>query len=186
MIVDQNQLGSAVEVLSDGGVIAYPTEAVWGLGCDPFNESAVDKILRLKIRSIDKGLILVASDISHFDQLLAPLTEDKISLLESSWPGPTTWLIEDYNQVYPRWIKGKFSSVAVRVSNHQLIKELCDRYQSPIVSTSLNPAGKDPALNINQALAYFADDLDCVIDAQLGESIAPSRILSLDTLQVLR
>lgn len=186
MKIDENQLSTAVTCLCDGGVIAYPTEAVWGLGCDPYSESAVQKILRLKARSIDKGLILVGSDIEQFEQLLSPLSADKRAMLQSSWPGPTTWLIEDYNQIIPNWIKGSFSSVAVRVSGHILVQQLCSSFGAPIVSTSLNPAGEAPALSSAAALNYFANDIDLIVEGQLGSSRSPSRIISLDSNQIIR
>jgi L-threonylcarbamoyladenylate synthase len=184
--IDENQLDTAITSLCDGGVIAYPTEAVWGLGCDPYNELAVSKILRLKARSIEKGLILVGSHIEQFEQLLLPLSDEKRTKLTSSWPGPTTWLIEDHNQIIPRWIKGSFSSVAVRVSEHEVVKQLCSRFGSPIVSTSLNPAGKAPALSSIESFNYFADEIDFILEGQLGRSLSPSRIISLDSNQIIR
>jgi L-threonylcarbamoyladenylate synthase len=184
--IDENQLNTAITSLRDGGVIAYPTEAVWGLGCDPYNEVAVSKILRLKGRSVEKGLILVGSHIEQFEQLLSPLSAEKRRILTRSWPGPTTWLIEDHDQLIPRWIKGSFSSVAVRVSEHEVVQKLCSLFGSPIVSTSLNPAGKAPALNSTDSFNYFADEIDFIVEGQLGDSPLPSRIISLDSNQIIR
>ena len=186
MILDQNPYDKACRVLIEGGVIAYPTEAVWGLGCDPFNEVAVSRILTMKKRPVCKGLILVASSISQLKALLKPLSPDKVSQLNSSWPSATTWLIQDYNDVIPPWIKGEFSSVAVRVSQHPTIRKLCNHYGGPIVSTSLNPAGEVPANTSLESRGYFNDSIDFIVEGSVGDALSPSRIICLDSNAVIR
>lgn len=186
MILEHNRHYKACRVLIEGGVIAYPTEAVWGLGCDPFNESAVSRILTMKNRPVSKGLILVASNISQLKALLKPLCPDKLNQLDASWPSATTWLIEDYNDVIPPWIKGDFSSVAVRVSQHPTIMKLCNLYGAPIVSTSLNPAGEAPANSSLESRRYFNDSIDFIVEGSLGDALSPSRIICLDSNTVIR
>ncbi len=186
MFTENIDLNAAVDALHHSGVIAYPTEAVWGLGCDPFNQEAVDKLLKLKSRPVDKGLILVAGDIKQIQFLLKKLPADKLQKLTDSWPGPVTWLIEDTDDLLPAWIKGNFTSVAVRVSDHPTVKALCDAFGGCIVSTSLNPAGLDPALNISQSKGYFADAVDCYVSGDLGSSKKPSNIIELATGNVIR
>ena len=131
-------------VLATGGVIAYPTEAVWGLGCDPFNEAAVNRLLAMKQRPRHKGLILVAADMDQIAPLLRHLTPAQRQQLEQTWPGPFTWLIPDPDNRIPAWIKGDFASVAVRVSAHPLVRDLCRAWGGPLVSTSANRAGQPP------------------------------------------
>ena len=97
------QVQQAARVVREGGVIAYPTEAVWGLGCDPWNELAVDRLLALKERPMDKGLILVANDIQQFDFLLDDLPDVWQERLASTWPGPNTWLVPHQDRL-PQWI----------------------------------------------------------------------------------
>lgn len=182
-IFDPNAIADCINL---GGVIAYPTEAVWGLGCDPYNQSAVDKLLQLKCRPVNKGLIIVASDIEQLDFLLQDLSSEQIQKLEESWPGPVTWLIEDVNNRIPSWIKGDFSSVAVRVSAHPTVKQLCKAFGGFLVSTSLNPAGGEPALTEKQSRAYFGDKVDCYVCGDIGSSSKPSRIFELSTGRVIR
>ena len=110
-------------VVREGGVIAYPTEAVWGLGCDPWNEVAVDRLLALKERPVHKGLILVADSIEQFGFLLDDLPERWIDRLASTWPGPNTWLVPHQNRL-PEWIAGQHDTVALRVSDHPLLVQL--------------------------------------------------------------
>lgn len=142
------------QALAQGGVLAYPTEAVWGLGCDPFNASAVQTILNLKKRSADKGLILVGANISQFDFLLSSLGSELRATLQASWPGHTTWLVPHHNRV-PYNLCGEHSTIALRVSAHPLVQALCLLYGGPIVSTSANPQSLPAARDALKVRCYF-------------------------------
>jgi L-threonylcarbamoyladenylate synthase len=172
------------QVVRAGGVIAYPTEAVWGLGCDPWDRAAVYRLLALKQRPVDKGLILLADNIRQFDFLLADLPQIWQDQLASTWPGPNTWLVPHQNRL-PQWITGKHPSVALRVSDHPLVRDLC-ALTGPLVSTSANPAGRPPALSRLRIEQYFARQLDGVLDGRLGGRKNPSIIRDLITGQVIR
>lgn len=140
-----------VTALRQGEVIAYPTEGVWGLGCDPFNEVAVMQLLALKQRPVNKGLILVASDIEQFSPLLASLDATQQQALQNSWPGPNTWLVPDQGMIpewAPYWITGTADTVALRVSAHPVVRELCNHFGGPIVSTSANTSGRPAATSL--------------------------------------
>jgi L-threonylcarbamoyladenylate synthase len=184
-MLDHN-LRNAVEVLNAGGVIAYPTEAVWGLGCDPFDALAVEKILRLKQRPVDKGLIVVAGDINQIAALIEPLSDAEKQLLTETWPGPTTWLLPDPNQCFPPWIRGTFSSVAVRVTAHPLVKRLCLAYGGPLVSTSANPATLPPARSRQRVMSWFGRHVDYVVPGRLGGNARPSVIRDLRSGSTIR
>lgn len=170
----------------DGQVFAYPTEAVFGLGCDPQNEDAVHKILSLKTRAVEKGMILIASDFIHiqkyvlFDEL--PLnTQQKIF---ASWPGPVTWLLPKSSYT-PKWISGDSDMVAVRLSAHPLVQAICQHLQMPMVSTSANPAGQPPATSIEEVKAYFGNQLN-LIEGELGSQRSPSKIFHSLTMETIR
>jgi len=165
------------QVVRRGGVIAYPTEAVWGLGCDPWDSTAVFRLLALKQRPMSKGLILVADNIRQFDFLLADLPQVWQDQLASTWPGPTTWLVPHQNRL-PEWITGGHPGVAIRVSDHPLVRDLC-ALTGPLVSTSANPSGRPPALNRLRIEQYFAGQLDGVLDGRLGGRKNPSQIRDL-------
>lgn len=171
------QLLQAAQKIRHGGVIAYPTEAVWGLGCDPWNRVAVERILQLKQRPMHKGMILVAANISQLDDLLEGLPEPLRQRLADSWPGPNTWLIPHQNRI-PHWISGRHSSVAVRVSDHPLVQALC-QLTGPLVSTSANPAGRPAATSRLRIEQYFHGQLDAVLNAPLGQRQQPSCIRDL-------
>ena len=148
------RLVQCARALARGAVVAYPTEAVWGLGCDPFNAHAVQRILELKRRSADKGLILVAADIAQFDFLLQPLDAAQRAILQKSWPGHTTWLVPHHKRI-SSLLSGTHASIALRVSAHPLVRALCLLNKGPIVSTSANPQGLPPARDLLKARCYF-------------------------------
>ncbi|WP_435606895.1 L-threonylcarbamoyladenylate synthase [Pseudomonas knackmussii] len=174
----------AAKIVRDGGVIAYPTEAVWGLGCDPWNEDAVYRLLAIKARPVEKGLILVADNIRQFDFLLADLPQSWQERLAASWPGPNTWLVPHQNRL-PEWITGQHDSVALRVTDHPLVRELC-ALTGPLVSTSANPAGRPAARSRLRVEQYFRGELAGVLDGKLGGRRNPSLIRDLVTGQVVR
>ena len=176
----------AARIVREGGVIAYPTEAVWGLGCDPWNEAAVMRLLALKRRPVQKGLILVASDVDQIEPLLYGLTSTQRAAVIDSWPGPNTWLLPDEENLIPAWVKGKFSSVAVRVSAHPVVKGLCEAAKMPLVSTSANPAGSTPARTKLRVSAYFGSNLNFRVQGALGDSSRPSLIRDALTQTVIR
>ena len=171
--------------LKKGGIIAYPTEGVWGLGCDPYNEVSVKTILAIKDREIDKGLVLVAANLGQIKFLIKPLSQSARDLLEASCPGPDTWLIPDTDQAIPSWIKGKFDTVAIRVSKHPLVKSLCERV-GLLVSTSANPSGREPALSQEQVELYFEKEKLIIVPGELGGQRKPSRIRDLLSQIVVR
>lgn len=171
-------------VLRAGGVIAYPTEAVWGLGCDPWNEAAVLRLLELKDRPVAKGLILVAADIEQFDFLLDDLPQRWQDRLSSTWPGPYTWLVPHQGRL-PQWVTGQHQSVALRVSDHPVVRELCSLY-GPLVSTSANPGGRPAARSRLRVEQYFHDQLDAVCGGALGGRRNPSIIRDLITGDIVR
>ena len=183
-MASQWQIHSVARVVRAGGVIAYPTEAVWGLGCDPWNAVAVQRLLALKGRNAAKGLILVAASIEQFAFLLGDLPERWLDRLATTWPGPHTWLVPR-GRLLPRWITGEHETVALRVSDHPLVRELCLTC-GPLVSTSANPAGRPAARSRLRVQQYFADQLDGLLNGSLGGRRNPSTIRDLASAAIVR
>lgn len=179
------RISQAVRIIAVGGVVACPTEAVWGLSCDPANEDAVLRLLAMKARPVEKGLILVGAEMAQFDWLLGDLDGAARSKLELSWPGATTWLVPHHGRV-PPWICGDFDTVAVRVSAHPTVRELCWTFGGPLVSTSANIGGAQPAREQFQLWRYFGDQLDDVVPGRLGGNTRPSTIRDLASDAVIR
>jgi L-threonylcarbamoyladenylate synthase len=180
------QLTQAARTILGGGVIAYPTEAVWGLGCDPWDIDAVHRILELKQRPVEKGLIVVAGSVDQVRFLLDPLPEDLQQKAISHWPGPFTCLVPDLKQQIPPEVRGRHSSIAVRVSDHPLVQALCLAAGMPLVSTSANPAGRQPARHSWQVRRYFPTGLDRLVAGRLGGNRKPSTIIDIVSGNTLR
>ncbi len=171
--------------LAAGGVIACPTEAVWGLSCDPFSDQAVQRLLDLKQRPAHKGLILVAADEAQLNFLLEGLPESLRQKVRVSWPGPNTWLVPHRGRVSPL-VHGRFESVAVRVSGHPEVRALCRTHGSPLVSSSANVAGSPAPKTLLAVRNYFGGRLDAVLPGQVGSAHRPSVIRDVFTDEVFR
>jgi L-threonylcarbamoyladenylate synthase len=175
----------ASKILKASGVIAYPTETVWGLGCDPFNLASLERILHIKKRDAHKGLILVAANIEQFDFLLHDVDPVLIEKLKASWPGAVTWLVPHNNRV-PHLVHGQFDTVAIRVSSHPLVQQLCTEFGGPIVSTSANFSGKPTVKSAVQAQCVLGQYLDFILLGPVGLANAPSRIIDMQSGRVIR
>jgi L-threonylcarbamoyladenylate synthase len=169
------QLRQAVHVLRSGGLIAYPTEAVYGLGCDPLDAEAVLRLLQLKRRPWQKGVILIAAEQAQLEPYLLPLDETLRARIEPSWPGPDTWLLPARPET-PWWLCGEHETLAVRVTAHPVAAALCRAFGGPLVSTSANRAGQAPARSPLAVRTVFGDEVDLIIHAPLGGAERPTRI----------
>ncbi|RZU38663.1 translation factor SUA5 [Fluviicoccus keumensis] len=179
------QLRQAVRVLDNGGVIAYPTEAVWGLGCDPFNRAAVLRLLEIKQRPMHKGLIIIAAEVGQVLPWLGGLTVGQCRRVIETWPGPNTWVVP-VGHDFPEWVRGDHASVAVRVSAHPGVQALCRRYGGALVSTSANRTGLPPARSALQVQCGLRGQVDYRLPGRLGGQNKPTLIRDALTGQVLR
>jgi len=179
-------LAPALAALRHGGVVAYPTEAVWGLGCDPFDQAAVLRLLAIKQRPVDKGLILVAARVEQLDPLLDwdALPGERRAAVMHSWPGPNTWIVPAGPRV-PAWITGAHQGVAVRVSAHPVVAALCASF-GPLVSTSANRSGQAPARRRDALDPALCALVDVTTGGETGDLAAPTAIRDARTGELLR
>ncbi|WP_423807439.1 L-threonylcarbamoyladenylate synthase [Photobacterium damselae] len=182
-----DNFAQVVAALQQGEVIGYPTEAVFGVGCDPDSEQAVHKLLALKQRPIEKGLILIAAD---YDQLLAyvdegQLTTNQLEQIKNSWPGPVTWVMPTKPSV-PKFLTGQFETIAVRVSDHPLVQQLCRQFGKPITSTSANLTGQEPGRTYQDVEAQLGHYLAAILQGEVGGRDNPSEIRDAQTGKVFR
>lgn len=175
----------AVEVVKKGGVIAYPTEAVFGLGCNPSNLSAVQRLLGIKNRPADKGLILLAADINHLNDFVPTLDEEILERVSATWPGPVTWLLPVHPYVSPL-LRGNHWTIAVRVTDHPASRLLCQRLGHPLVSTSANLSGEKPGRTAFEVKEQIGQQIDLILDKPLGGRDKPSEIRHAFTNKVIR
>lgn len=169
----------AAALIRCGGVIAYPTEAVFGLGCDPRNATAVARLLAIKQRPPDKGLILIAAEAAQLKPYLLPVDPEIRVRAYRAWPGPVTWLWPARPET-PRWLTGDHSTLAVRVTAHPLAAELC-RHAGPIVSTSANLSGREPARTSAEVNMQLGALLDGILKGEVGGRDRPSEIRDVHT-----
>lgn len=179
------RIRAAAQLLKQGGVIAYPTEGVWGLGCDPANLSAIQRLITLKQRSANKGLILVAANIEQLAPYLDGLPNELIDTAMSYWPGHTTLIVPD-NGYASSLLTGSFDSIALRVTEHRPVVELCHAFGGAIVSTSANRAGHNACRWPWQVKKRLGSDIDYCLGGRTAGIDKPSRIIELKSGRVLR
>lgn len=160
--------------LRRGGLIAYPTESCYGLGCDPDNRAAVLRLLKLKQRPQRKGLILVASDYHQVARYLQPLTPNEQAKLQYGGAQAVTYLMPAHHSA-PRWLRGTHDTLAVRLTAHPFAAQLCRSVGSALVSTSANRSGQRPAKTYAQCRRLFGDRI-WVLPGHVGKRKKPSTI----------
>lgn len=173
MIKRITDIDEARALIQAGEVIAYPTEAVYGLGCDPLNKQAVEALLDLKQRSVSKGLIVLVSDWAQVWPLIADVPEHKLEAVKKTWPGPVTWIFPK-SDVVPAWLSGEHASLAIRMTAHPIARALCQNI--PLVSTSANVAGMAPVGDVEAIEHMFPEGIAGVVVGDLGGHAAPSEI----------
>ncbi len=184
-IASSIHLSLAVRALRDGGVIAYPTESVWGLGCDPWRPDAVARIWDIKRRDPGKGLILIAADWAQIAPWLVGLDAASLALLSASWPGPVTWLVP-VPADFPAWLRGRHETVALRVSAHPGVQALCHAFGGALVSTSANRAGHPAARSLFDVRQRLGGELDFILPGATGGLARPTEIRDLSSQRVIR
>jgi len=165
--------------------VAYPTESCYGLGCDPDNEAAIKRLLKLKKRPRAKGLILIAEKFERLKPFLLPLPEEKFQLMMNSWPGPYTWVCPSQSHT-SRWLTGDHKTLAVRVTAHPVAARLCQQAGMAIVSTSANVSAQPALRNAASVKRYFADEIDAIVNGSIGYADAPSTITNAITGEIIR
>jgi tRNA threonylcarbamoyl adenosine modification protein (Sua5/YciO/YrdC/YwlC family) len=178
-----------VEVLLDGGIIIYPTDTVYGLGCDITNNKAVEKVARFKGINIEKAnFSFICSDLSHISDYTKPITSSVFKLMKKNLPGPFTFILEANNNV-PRYFKGKKKTVGIRVPDNNIIREIVKELGNPILSTSIRDEDEILEYTTDPELIYekYQDLADIVIDGGYGELI-PSTVIDCtrDEIEIVR
>ncbi|VAW34577.1 Threonylcarbamoyl-AMP synthase [hydrothermal vent metagenome] len=183
--MSKNNINLAVAAVRTGGIIAYPTESVFGLGCDPFNQQAVTQLLSLKQRPVNQGLILIASHIQQILSLIQPKQPQDLARALKTWPGHCTWIFPKSTLV-PTWISGDYDTVAIRVSNHPVVVQLCKQLNHALVSTSANISNQNSLNSIKDIKATFGDKIQFYLDAPIGNEQKPSTICDAHSLKAIR
>ena len=181
-------INDAVKWLHKGGIIAYPTEAVYGLGCDPFNYNTVSQLSTIKKRSMKKGFILIASEWKQVEFLTEPIDSRMLARVFDTWPGPLTWTFP-ISKKAPNWIIGQHLTIAIRVTAHPLAKLLCQQFGGPLISTSANQKGNPPIRDVKILRMVFGKKIRKILEDSSGSSPPskrPTQIRDVITGKILR
>jgi len=170
-------LADVVAALRAGGVVAYPTEAVYGLGCDPGDRRACERLFAIKRRPPTQGVLLIAAAFADLEPYvdLSAVTPEAMARAAASWPGPNTWIFPRAPEA-PDWIAGAHAGIAVRVTAHAPAAELCRNFGGALVSTSANRHGDAPALSADEVRTVFGEDVDAILNGPLGGLERPTPI----------
>ncbi len=174
-----------VELIQQGGIVAYPTEAVFGLGCVANNDKSIENLLTIKKRSVDKGLILIASCIEQLEPYIQPLSKKNIEKIISKQAYPITWLVPVKPEVSPL-LTGTYDKIAIRIIQHSQTSKLCGFIGHPLVSTSANISNYPAALTTHQVKQNFSSGIDCILEGKTAGFHSPSKIIDLYTSKIIR
>jgi L-threonylcarbamoyladenylate synthase len=183
--MDTNQIQRAAESLHSGRLVAYPTEAVYGIGCDPCNIPAIERLLALKQRSWTKGLILIAANFKQLQPYLSIADSALPQAVQDSWPGPNTWLLPAHPKV-TTLLRGEHNTLAVRITAHPEAAALCDSFGGAIVSTSANLTGQPAARSLNDLDQALITSVDVIVSGETNPLLQPSQIKDAFTGKTIR
>ena len=166
----------AAQIVKAGGVIAYPTDTIYGLGCDPYNAEAVEQLSNIKSRSPGKNFILLAGHIEQIESLIELTEDQKKQILQVTQP--TSWVIKAGPST-PDWLLSKDQTITVRLSKHRDVQKLCHILGHTITSTSANLSGLHPARNALELHQRFHSTVDIILANQKKLTASPSKIIRL-------
>ncbi|MBT4482344.1 MAG: threonylcarbamoyl-AMP synthase [Candidatus Latescibacteria bacterium] len=175
---EQANIEEAVNVLKNGGIVVYPTETVYGIGCDPFNRIAYERVQHLKGRNNNKQMLLLACSLSQVEHFTGRLADIPRRLAHEFWPGPLTMVIKPRNEM-PVYLYGDSGGVAFRITSHPIAAALSRNFGCPITSTSANMTGKPTVGTYEEALNMFGKDVSIVIKNHIPLNGTPSTVIDL-------
>jgi len=175
----------AVMTLRAGGIVAYPTESVFGLGCDPWDRAAVDRVFAVKRRPARKRCIVIAAYPGQLERLVDVRVPRFCEFASRYWPGPVT-LVAPASERAPAWLVNADGTVATRVTDHPVARGLCASLGGPLISTSANRGGHPPACDILRVRAAFGTEIDWYVAGRVGGLAAPTRIVDVRDGRTLR
>ena len=167
---------TAAEVIAGGGVIAFRTDTIYGLGVDPFNEAAVARLKELKGREDNKPILLLISDAEQVERLIASCSDEFKIAAREFWPGPLTIVARAVSEL-PEEITAGTGTVGVRLPADESVRELVRECGGVLTATSANPAGREPARSAHEVAGYFSSGLDLIVDGGEVTATQPSTVL---------
>ncbi len=175
----------AYQVIQAGGLLIYPTEGVYGIGCDPHNSEAINKLINLKKRNPNKGIILIASDFAMFEAFIKPLSNEILEQISKYKSDPVSWIVPATEHC-PGPLTGNRSTLAIRVSSHPFVQSLCKQLGHAITSTSANVSGQNPINNAKELNKAFGFAVDYIVPLPVGSLGKPTPLFDAISGQQLR
>lgn len=184
-MVFSHSIQAAASVLKSGGIIAYPTETVYGLGCLPHDIIAIKRLLLIKQRMPEKGLILIGASQQQLEPFTARLDNRQWQTIATLRERTTTWIVPAAEPVSP-WIRGEHPTIAIRITRHKLARALCLASHGAIISTSANPGGEPPVREACKLAPRLVRRLDLILESECGPDQLPSQLRDLITGTLMR
>jgi len=180
---ENTHIKKASDIMLNGGVIAYPTEGVFGLGCIPLDSEAVHRILKIKKRDVSSGLIVIASDFDQISDWVKISKEGAERILNE--PDIVTWIVNKTDKV-PTWVSGNHNSIAIRITKHPTASALCEASDSPLISTSANISGEEPPVDETELRDNFGNIVDYIVPGKCNLKKGSSMIKILENDEIIR
>ncbi|MDA0745379.1 MAG: L-threonylcarbamoyladenylate synthase [bacterium] len=179
---DEPGLQRTIDCIRNGGLVAYPTETVYGLGADPFNPTSLERIFAVKGRDAGKSIILLIPNTEHLNALVSHIPDTGQTLIDTFWPGPLT-LVFQARKDLPQHMLGPGNTIALRISDAPVTQSLLALLNAPLTSTSANRSGSPPAQSASEALQAFSPDVDLILDGGPSTDTRPSTLVRVSTNQ---
>lgn len=179
---DTEGIAAAVDAIRAGQVILYPTETVYGIGADPFNPDAIDRVFVCKGRPRELPLILIASDMEQVESVVSSLSPAALRYASDFWPGPLSLLLPKSARI-PGIVTAGRSKLCIRIPSHEIARRICEGVGHPIVSTSANASGESPARSVGE-VAHL--DIAVALDGGKLPEAAPSTVFDPDSETIVR
>lgn len=175
---DRRKVEQVVDILKSGGVIIYPTDTVYGMGCDIFNQKAIERILRIKgVRLKDANLSFICYDLSHISEYARHLSNPVFKVMKKALPGPFTFILESSSRV-PKILHTNKKTVGIRVPDHNIPREIVNLLGNPIITTSIHDEDEVVEYSTDPSLIFekYENLVDAVIDGGYGNNV-PSTVV---------
>lgn len=174
--IDHKDIQKIATVVSKGGVIVYPTDTIYGLGCDAFNEKAVEKVYRVKRRPERKPMLVLVYSVEMATTLSENISPSVMQLMHQCWPGPLTIIVKEKKEMYP-WLSAGTGKIGIRYPRHNFCQDLVKELGRPLLSTSANISGEEYTNDIHRLRESFSNEIDLLVDAGTLPDSMPSTVL---------
>lgn len=182
--INKEELENCVEIIKNGGIVIFPTDTVYGIGCNVWNKEAIKRIFEIKNRNYNKPMNVLCSDLKDIESLALEVNEKEKEIIHKYMPGACTLVVNKKKKEVPDILRAGLSTVAVRIPDNSIAVELIRKCGFPIVATSANISGEQDTIEIEDILTEFKDKVDIIIDGGKSKIGVPSTIVEIENNEV--